>query len=70
MSSYNKVKITITKDQPNGTIKISSNTKTLLSTNCSSLSSEYTFDVSNDTQITIARVYTYGSVALKLTKVE
>ena len=70
VSSYNKVKITITKDQPNGTIKISSNTKTLLSTNCSSLSSEYTFDVSNDTQITIARVYTYGSVALKLTKVE
>ena len=72
VSSYNKVKITITKDQPDGTITISSNTtnRTLLSTNCSNLSSEYTFDVSDDTQIKILRVYTYGSVALKLTKVE
>ena len=69
ITNYNKVKLEIHIDKPDGTILIRTNSKTLISTNCSNLASEYTFDVgSTDTTIYITRTFTYGNVDVNVYK--
>ena len=69
ITNYNKVKLKIYIDKPDGTILIKTNSKTLISTNCSNLASEYTFDVgSTDTTIYITRTFTYGNVTVNVYK--